>query len=147
MTYPTHPTYEELHEGCIAFAQTYDAPDVILGVMRGGMLNAVVLSHIYDHVPVVALDYGSKKGAGDNARLHSQALPSLDKAINRVLVVDDICDSGHTLAEIYKAYESRGFEVDSYVSYLKESSVFLRTDYTWKIPADAPWIIFPFEVI
>lgn len=147
MSYPTHPSYDQIHEGCMAFAQTYDAPDIILGLMRGGMPNAIILSHIYGDVEMLAVDYSSKKGKGENAGNHVNSLPDLRPEVRRVLIVDDICDSGHTMAEVVKAYESRGYEVDCYVSYLKEGSVFWRTDHTYKIPADSDWIVFPWEDI
>lgn len=148
MNYPTHPTYGQIQTGCEEFAKTYDAPDLILGILRGGMINSVILSHFYGGTPIVAVDYSSKRGAGNDigtSPIHRQELPTLTMGQKRVLIVDDICDSGYTLAEIVKAYESQGHVVDCYVSYLKESSVFLRTDRTWVIPKDSPWIVFPWE--
>jgi hypoxanthine phosphoribosyltransferase len=147
MEYPTHPSYDQIHEGCLAFAQTYTAPDFIIGLLRGGMINAITLSHIYGDVPVLAADYSSKKGAGDNVRSHKNNLPRLPLGHHKILIVDDICDSGYTLAEVVRAYESQNNIVDCYVSYLKENDVFWRTDHTWKIPKDAPWIVMPWEDI
>ncbi len=148
MNYPTHPSYDQIHEGCMAFAQTYDpAPDLIVGLQRGGLVNAVILSHIFGDVPMSVADYSSKRGRGDQAQDHHQIIPTVRAGMNRILLVDDICDSGHTMSELVKAYESQGHSVDCYVSYLKDSSVFWRTDHTWKIPEDSPWIIFPWEDI
>ena len=148
MNYPTHPSYDQLHEGCMTFAQTYNrAPDVVIGLSRGGLVNAVILSHIFGDVPLGVADYSSRKGQGDQAKEHAQIIPSLHLPNQRILIVDDICDSGHTLAELVKAYESQGHEVvDCYVSYLKESAVFQRTDRTWDIPEDSAWIVFPWEI-
>lgn len=154
MTFPTNPTYDQILGGCQRFTLTkfiVNPPDVIVGIIRGGMINAVILSHLYDDVPVVALDYASRKGQGDNKEGHTNMIPELPRkfgelpGLKRVLVVDDICDSGYTMKEIVDEYKSRGHVVLSYASYLKSSSVFQPNGWTWSIPEDAPWVTFPWE--
>lgn len=152
MNYPTHPNYDQLHNGCITFSQfMVKPPDVIVGLIRGGMFNAVLLSHIYGDVPIIALDYSSSAGKGDNSDSHTNVIPELPHrfgelpGLKRVLLVDDICDSGYTMKEIAEVYENRGHVVRSYVSFLKSSAEFQPTGWTYLIPENAPWIIFPWE--
>ncbi len=151
MNYPTHPSYDQLHEGCWTYTQgmvtppEVGPPDVVVGLIRGGMFNAVLLSHMYGDVPVVAVDYSSSEGKGDNVHKHNNLIPELYP--ERVLIVDDICDSGYTMKEVVETYQGRGHEVFSYVSYLKSSAEFQPTGWTYLIPEDAPWIIFPWEDI
>lgn len=145
MTFPTHPTYEQIHAGCQTFARIMEnnPPDAIIGVVRGGLINAVIISHLLGNIPVIPVDYSSSKGKGDNVGSHSDFLPEIYK--ERVCLIEDIVDSGYTMEELVERYENRGHIVYSYASYVKSSSVFTPSSWTWMIPEDAPWIIFPWE--
>lgn len=71
-------------------------PDVVVGLVRGGLIPAVHMSHYFD-VPLVAYKYSLRDhpGADDESKLH-QVLFDYEN----VLIVDDICDEGHTLHDV-----------------------------------------------
>jgi len=144
----THPTYVEIHKACIelrysSWITTYK-PDLIIGLLRGGMLPAVIISHALDDTKMEAIDYSSSDGAGDDRNNHTNKIPKFDFA-KRLLIVDDICDTGRSMKEIVNEYTSRGHEVFTFALYYKETSVF-TPDFVWQtIPETSPWIIFPFE--
>jgi len=71
--------------------------DLIVGVKRGGLVPAVHLSNLLD-VPMQTLSWSSK-GIRDSSNQH--LITSKDK---NVLLVDDIIDEGHTIAEIHQTY-------------------------------------------
>ena len=143
----THPTYDQLHEGCVELANQIIAsenkPDMIVGLVRGGMLPAIILSNLLD-IPCQAVHYSSKSGAGDDKN-HENDIPIIRG--KNILIVDDICDTGHTLGEVFKElYINRKQFCRSAVLYYKEDMGRHHPEFHWQvIPKDSPWIIFPFE--
>ena len=144
----THPTYDQLHEGCVVLASQITAageiPDLIIGLVRGGMLPAKILSNLLN-IPMVAVHYSSSEGAGDDKN-HCNEIPELQA--KNILIVDDICDTGHTLGEVFKElYVNRKQFCRAAVLYYKEDMGRHHPDFYWQtIPKDSPWIIFPWEV-
>lgn len=147
MTVITHPSYDQLHNACVTIAYTILKLnpvkfDNIIGLVRGGTFPAMILSHLLD-VPMIAVHYSSKSGAGDNKN-HSNELPTIHG--KTILLVDDIADSGKTLTEVCRHYITNKCNVYTAVLYYKEQPRGIEPDYYWqKIPTDAPWVIMPWE--
>jgi len=142
----THPTYDQIHEGCGYLANQINAsgnkPDMIVGLVRGGMLPAVILSNLLE-IPMIAVHYSSSAGAGDGKN-HSNEIPVIQA--KNILIVDDICDTGHTLQEVFGELTRRKQFCRSAVLYYKEEMGGHSPEFYWQsIPKDSPWIIFPFE--
>ena len=142
----THPSYDTVHRACESLAEQIKEsnfnPDKIIGLSRGGLLPAVILSHMLN-IPMRCVHYSSKDGNGDN-RNHLNDLPEVNG--KRILIVDDICDSGKTLEEVFKEYTMRKQVVQSAVLYYKDNPPGYMPDHYWHwIPENSPWIIFPFE--
>ena len=146
----THPSYDEIHNACVRFVDSYKAmyepPAVVLGLSRGGLVPAVIISHCFD-VPMQSVEYSSHKGNGDNKN-HKNYLPDFPLDTSSLLIVDDICDSGHTIREVVNHYHSQGYTVRDFVLYYKKRAVPVHfpTAAWLSIPEDAPWIIFPYEI-
>ena len=143
----THPTYDQLHEGCVVLASHItsagEMPDLIIGLVRGGMLPAKILSNLLN-IPMVAVHYSSASGAGDDKN-HCNEIPELQA--KNILIVDDICDTGHTLQEVFGELTRRKQYCRSAVLYYKEGMGGHSPEFYWNtIPKDSPWIIFPWEV-
>lgn len=146
----SHPTYEELSMACKHITEFihYNASeigkvDTIVGLTRGGLMPAQELSHLMN-IPMVAVQYSSKEGAGDNKN-HANELPEIKG--NSILLVDDICDSGNTLRELHDIYESKGYKVFSAVIYYKtqKDPVYKPDVWAINISQNFGWIIFPWE--
>jgi hypoxanthine phosphoribosyltransferase len=141
------PTYDEIHKACFNMAMRSVAHgyrfDRIIGVSRGGLLPAVMLSHMLD-IPMTAINYSSSAGKGDNKN-HVNILPNVTES--RLLIVDDICDSGHTLKEIAAYYSGKLKACYTGCLFYKEltSPIHIPDLYWQKIPEDAGWVEFPFE--
>lgn len=73
-------------------------PDVVVGVTRGGLVPAVMLSHAYD-VKMVCLDISLRDKKLVESRGFDQTHDFASQG-SRVLVVDDINDSGNTIATV-----------------------------------------------
>ena len=120
------------------------AVHTIVGVTRGGLIPAIILSHELEK-PMCCADYSSKDGAGDDKRTTSCGeLPDLPYGAP-LLIVDDICDTGRTLSELWSEYTERGHIVHTAALYYKVGSEFKPTFFAEEISEDAPWVVFPWE--
>lgn len=144
------PSWSDIEKGtahlALTITKTRVSPDFIVGVNRGGLVPAVILSHMLD-VPLIPVSYSSKDGAGDDKN-HSNVLPTIGDSFatpQTLLIVDDIADTGHTLAELTRHYRSQGNHVLTVSLYRKEFPV-LVPDFAWQVISDDdPWIVFPWE--
>ena len=146
----THPTYKELKAACKHISEFihYNASaigkvDNIVGLTRGGLMPAVELSNLMN-IPMIAVQYSSKDGAGDNKN-HLNDLPTIKG--KSILIVDDICDSGNTLKEVHDEYVNRGYQVFSAVLYYKTLSdpVYVPDVWAVNISQNFGWLHLPWE--
>ena len=147
------PSYFTLHEACENWIVPHVKrlkyqPQYIIGLSRGGLFPAIIISHMLDDMEMIPVRYSSKSGKGDDKN-HSNALPLIQGCHPpaTLLIVDDICDSGLTLSEVVEFYKFRGHHVYTATLYYKDiPGGPIEPDIYWhKIPEDAPWIVFPFE--
>lgn len=150
------PTWIEIQSACEVIAyrvKKNDPPDYIIGLTRGGLIPATILSHMLD-IPLIPISYSSEKGKGE-FKQYSNKLPIISKPLTSgighstpptLLIVDDICDTGNTMREVCDGYKARNHVVYSAAIHHKDQAA-ITPDYTWKkIPVDAPWVIYPWEV-
>lgn len=143
-----HPTWNQIEKGTafLAIKVSQDItfkPNAIIGLARGGLMPAVILSHLLE-VKMFPVSYSSKMGQGEY-KGYENTLPSFPSEWN-ILIVDDICDSGYTMREVNNHYRECGHVVRTATLYYKDGSV-IKPDYLWQsIPKDASWIEFPWEL-
>ena len=124
--------------------------DTILCLARGGMRPGDILSRIFDR-PLAIMstssyraDAGTVQGTLDIA--HYITTPK-GQIAGRVLLVDDLADTGHTLKAVVdrlkEKYETI-HEIRSAVLWVKGVSVF-KPDYFVDYLPTNPWIHQPFE--
>ena len=123
-------------------------PDYIVGVKRGGLIPAVKLSHIFNK-PLIMMSCQLRDSNDKEVRLYEVEEISNDK---KVLIVDDICDSGITMSQIILKFYSNGFNIDNIKtsSLLYNKSQKFVVDYYAKNidrSTDKRWIIFPWETV
>jgi uncharacterized protein len=125
--------------------------DQILCLARGGLRVGDILSRIY-HKPLAILATSSYSGKGKQERgslIFSEHLTMTTENLgSRILLVDDLVDSGVTLQETIpwlKKYSQSPIEdLRTAVIWYKACSVF-QPDYYIDYLADNPWIHQPFE--
>lgn len=128
--------------------------DVIIGVSRGGLIPAVILSHMLD-ISLTPITYSAEDGNGDDKKQTDlKKLPTFEEG-TRILIIDDICDSGLTMKKLVKHYRSQGNHVKSAVLYYKDrwetiketnpKHGFYPDFMCHRIPENSGWIIFPWE--
>jgi len=153
-----YPNWYNIEKGCAQIGNQLLKENVkvdyILGLTRGGLVPAVIMSHMLE-IPMIPVSYSSVIGKGEYKGYANNNLPTITAPIASgtgmidypsLLIVDDICDSGHTMNEVVNHYMGGGHSVHSAVLYFKEGSVH-RPDYKWMyLDAKSPWIIFPWEL-
>ena len=120
-------------------------PDLILAIARGGLLIAGSVSYALGvkNLHVINVEYYT----GVNERLDFPVIlpPPLnlvDLAAARLLVVDDVADTGHTLALVRDFCLPQVAELRCAVLYQKPQSV-IDCDYVWR--RTDRWIDFPWS--
>ena len=120
-------------------------PEIIIAVARGGLVAAGALSYAL----------GVKLSDAINVEFYTDVHttlpdpillePMLDVASisgRKLLVVDDVADSGRTMKLVLEILREQGAEVRSAVLYEKSVSV-VKPDYTWRHTDE--WIVFPWS--
>lgn len=143
----THPSFADIHSGCMDIAfqtKMRNAKfDAILGVSRGGLIPATILSHKLN-IPLIPITYSSVVGRGDDKN-HPNVLPTVD--YKSILIVDDICDSGYTLKELVDHYINENTAVYTAVTHFKllDNPVIIPNFYWLTVLEDNGWVHFPWE--
>jgi hypoxanthine phosphoribosyltransferase len=119
-------------------------PTVILGIARGGLIPATMLSHYYN-VPCYTYQYSLRDHS--ETKTNDEILKII--ANHNVLVVDDICDGGHTLAHVAEKLSQYGaYPRFAVLHYNTGQNVFNHVDFYAneinKVENDV-WITYEFE--
>jgi len=119
-------------------------PDVIVGVARGGLVPARILSDLLEKSNIVTVTVESRETDQENKKepvlIHALPIPVAGK---RVLIVDDVADTGQSLTMarehvlLHKAQETKIATL-----YYKPWSM-VKPDYYEK--ETERWIIFPWD--
>ncbi|KAA9393867.1 phosphoribosyltransferase [Kocuria coralli] len=120
-------------------------PDLIIGVARGGLVPAGALSYAMGVKLLDAVNVEFYTDVHETLPDPVLLAPMLDVDSIRnkkVLVVDDVADSGRTLALVLELLAGFGAECRSAVIYSKPRSI-IEPDYLWK--AVDEWIVFPWS--
>ena len=124
-------------------------PDFIVGVGRGGLVPAVFLSHATG-IALLSVDHSSKVLTFGDELLIKLAAKTL--AGTRLLIVDDINDSGRTLAYLrHKFLDAGGIAANLRIAVLIDNICSIeRVDYRARSidRAEEPrWFVFPWEAM
>jgi uncharacterized protein len=123
--------------------------DQIICLARGGLRVGDILSRIFNR-PLAILAVSSYRGDGDRQRgkltISSQITMTTERLGDRILLVDDLVDSGVTLQQttIWLRDLYRIQELKTAVIWYKACSVYIPDYYVSHLPHN-PWIHQPFE--
>jgi hypoxanthine phosphoribosyltransferase len=164
-------SWDEFNQDCDKLAEQITAsgfmPEFIVGITRGGLTPAVILSQILK-VPMytlkVTLRDGVEEDCDHNCWMSEEAfgygdMGCLENTPTNILIVDDINDSGATIAWIKKDWESSCLPNSAYwnevwhntvkfATLVDNSSSSQRVDYSARVidkSKDNVWIDFPWE--
>lgn len=136
-------SWEKVDEALKKLAETVGrefCPDFIVGVARGGLVPAVKLSHMLGaEFRTVHVKYYEGRKRLARPKLISDVGPLKGK----VLVVDDVSDTGESLRFVVDRLAKRGAEVKVATIACKPCSKFKPDYFAFKTEK---WIVFPWEV-
>jgi hypoxanthine phosphoribosyltransferase len=120
-------------------------PGVILGIARGGLLPAGAVAYALGIKNAVTMSVEFYTGVDQRLEV-PMVLPPVpdlvDLSDQRMLIVDDVADTGETLRVVQEFCDGRVAEVRSAVLYEKPRSV-VRCHYVWR--RTDRWITFPWS--
>jgi len=124
-------------------------PDFLVGIGRGGLVPAAYLSH-RTGIAMLSVDHSSGEPGFAGELLDK--LAAKIRAGRRILIVDDINDSGATIAHLRAAIEAKcgdgaGLRVAVLVDNVSSKA---RTDYRGTRidrSSDKRWFVFPWEAV
>lgn len=142
------PSWDQVYEMLVKLALLVKSsgfrPEVIVGVSRGGWPPARVMSDLLANPNLANMRVVFYKDIGLRNRrpVITQAVTS-DVRGKRVLVVDDVSDSGHSLRVVSNHLRGKGAgNVKVCTLYVKPHSIFVPDYYARKT---RKWVIFPWE--
>lgn len=117
----------------------------IIGISRGGLVPAVMLSHLksVEFFGTVGVKSYKDKTKGKEILYQTVEMDKLNK-LNTVYLVDDICDSGKT----FKFLKDNVFKINNLktISLIyKKNDVFKPDYYGYEVDSKY-WVDFPFEM-
>jgi hypoxanthine phosphoribosyltransferase len=142
----TWPLYGEAAKALATMVADDDyQPDLILSVARGGLLIAGSLAYALGvkNLHVLNVEYYTGRGERlDVPVILPPPLSLVDLETAKVLIADDVADTGHTLALVRDHVAPQVGEVRSAVLYQKPVSV-IDCHYVWR--HTDRWIDFPWS--
>ncbi len=121
--------------------------DIVVAVARGGLLLAGSIAYALGVKSCGAVNAEFYTGIGTRLPEPIMLPPLLDEASilgKKVLLVDDVSDSGRTLAMVNTIIENMGAEVRTVVLYTKPGTVH-EPHYSWR--RTSLWITFPWSAL
>jgi uncharacterized protein len=120
-------------------------PEVVVAIARGGLLPAGAIAYGLGVKNCGALNVEFYTGIGTVKDDPEVLPPEMDFDYlreRRVLLVDDVADSGRTLDLAVRMLRERGADMRSVVIYTKPTTI-VQPDYSWK--ETSLWIDFPWS--
>jgi len=145
--------YEDFLRGVEALAQRLESdrwqPDYIVGIGRGGLVPAAYLSH-RTGIAMLSVDHSSGEAGFADELLVKLAAKSKDG--RRILIVDDINDSGSTIAHLRTSIEAHGGASDEVRVAVLINNVRSRAAAEYAAEEidrrdDKRWFVFPWEAV
>jgi hypoxanthine phosphoribosyltransferase len=142
-------TWDDLGLGSRELAQSiYDDgyhPDMVLAIARGGMLVAAALGYALGVKNTFTMNVEFYTGIDSRLEM-PMILPPVPDLVDfhetRVLIADDVADTGATLALVKEFCEGKVAEVRCAVLYEKPRST-VKCEYVWR--RTDRWITFPWS--
>jgi hypoxanthine phosphoribosyltransferase len=120
-------------------------PDVILAIARGGLFFAGALGYALTVKNLHVMNVEFYNGVGSTLDMPVMLPPvpePVDFSAKKVLIADDVADSGRTLELVYSFVRDYVDEARTAVIYEKPQSV-IKCDYVWR--RTDLWINFPWS--
>lgn len=136
-----HLTYEDVRSMCKYLEDEIARfkPDIIVGIIRGGLLPALHFSHALDR-PLVTIQWQTRDGS---KRTVDPQLVEMIQSGRHVVFVDDINDSGATFTQLNEAYGNHSNVF--FVSLVEKVSSSYKSNVSALRIDDSRWLVYPWE--
>lgn len=141
-----YPTWDDIERMCEQLGKKCSTfnPEILIGISRGGLVPVRILSDILDNKNIAIMKIEFYKSIGQTKDFPTITQPlSTDVNKKNVLIVDDVADTGRSLAvakEHIKGKKARDVKIA--VLHYKPSSIVNPDYYIQKTTA---WIVYPWE--
>jgi hypoxanthine phosphoribosyltransferase len=142
-------TWDDLGDGAQELAELVHAdgyrPDIVLAIARGGLLVAGALGYALGVKNTFTMNVEFYTGVDERLEMPMLLPPVpdlVDFAEQRVLIADDVADTGATLALVKDFCQGKVAEVRCAVLYEKPRST-VACEYVWR--RTDRWIVFPWS--
>jgi hypoxanthine phosphoribosyltransferase len=141
------PSWDQLYSLLTDLARSIRAqyrPEVIIGVARGGLIPARIAADLLDAptIGIIGVAFYEDVGRRMRSPIITQPL-CIPVEKKRVLVIDDIADTGESLALVVSEVRGRAEEMRTATIYRKPWARFIP-DFSAR-ETDA-WVVFPWEL-
>jgi len=142
------PTWERIYELLLDLSSKIRGagfkPDIILGIARGGLLPTRILSDLLENPEIAHVKVELYVGVAETKEEPVLTQPvSMSVKNKKVLVVDDVADTGKSLALVQEHLKEQGAtDVKAATIYYKPWSI-VTPD--WFELQTNQWIVFPWE--
>lgn len=122
-------------------------PDIIVAIGRGGNMPARLLSDFLDQINLTSFKVEHYQSTHKGAAARIRYPLSADISQQRVLLVDDVCDSGDTFRAAIQHLHSQASpgEIRTAVIHYKTSSDFIPDYYAYTV-RKWRWIVYPWSL-
>jgi hypoxanthine phosphoribosyltransferase len=142
-------SWDDLGDGAQELAEHVYAdgyrPDIVLAIARGGLLVAGAIGYALGVKNTFTMNVEFYTGVDERLEMPMLLPPVpdlVDFAEQRVLIADDVADTGATLALVKDFCEGKVAEVRCAVLYEKPRST-VNSEYVWR--RTDRWIVFPWS--
>lgn len=157
-------TWEELVSYCVSISNQMKEdsyiPDVIISIARGGFFTGLVISHIFKTQEL----YSVKAMTNINDDIRSERMrPQIETLFTksnivglngkRVLLVDDVFNTGYTLKTVYDYMKTLSPKLDIktacmiYDTYIDKNLPVAEFNVDYYCDKRCAWAVFPWEII
>jgi hypothetical protein len=138
-------SWYDVEKAVTALATTLErefVPDLIVGIARGGLIPAVRLSHLLGDKLLRMIHIKFYKGV-DLRQEKPELLADVGELPKRVLIVDDVADTGETLEFVCGHVKKKGAKEIKVATIAYKPRSKLKPDYY--VFETEKWIVFPWE--
>lgn len=125
------------------FKDTGQRFDTVVGLTRGGLIPAVMLSH---ELEIPMMPFNPHVLHSNGAPREEVELMVSPAVIREILIIDDISDTGKTFDKTVKFFTNRGFNVTTAAVYINKKTAIFEPDFV-VFDSHKKWVIFPYEKI
>ena len=143
-------------DGYTKYGDSAWEPDEIVSINRGGLVAGVYLSHALEkpHYPISYQTRDVTSSYHDKSFHRSNMMPPVLDRTKKILLVDDINDSGKTFTDIMEYWSEATSQTIAElrkniktVSLIEREGSVWTVDYTPLILDTKQWVVFPWEAI